>query len=81
MTMTRGAALLAVLVLGLPPGLSARARRTQVPAPVELSEARLDDAIALADAGKYYQANLVLKAIEDGLITDATALAAASTTK
>ena len=43
-------------------------------APITSSEIHLDDAIDLADADKYYEANLSLKAIEDGITTDSMTL-------
>jgi hypothetical protein len=38
--------------------------------PVAQTETHLDQAIKLADAGKFYQANLALKAIEDSVTID-----------
>ena len=42
--------------------------------PIAASEKHLDDAIKLADADKYYEANLALKAIEDGYTMDSVQL-------
>lgn len=38
--------------------------------PIAQSERQVDQAIKLADAGKYYEANLALKAIEDSATVD-----------
>lgn len=43
--------------------------------PIAASEKHLDDAIKLANDDKYYEANLALKAIEDGLTMDSVSLA------
>lgn len=43
--------------------------------PIAASEKHLDDAIKLANDNKYYEANLALKAIEDGYTTDSVTLA------
>lgn len=42
--------------------------------PIEQSRKHLDQAIKLANDGKYYEANLALKAIEDGVTVDSTNL-------
>ncbi|MEO8053439.1 MAG: YfdX family protein [Acidobacteriota bacterium] len=42
--------------------------------PLAASEKHLEDAVKLANAGKYYEANLALKAIEDGYTTDSVQL-------
>jgi hypothetical protein len=45
--------------------------------PIAASEKHLDDATKLSNDGKYYEANLALKAIEDGYTMDSVALAEA----
>lgn len=42
--------------------------------PIEQSQKHLDQALKLASDGKYYEANLALKAIEDGVTIDSTKL-------
>lgn len=42
--------------------------------PIESAEKHLDQAIKLANGGKYYQTNLELKAIEDSVTVDSIAL-------
>jgi hypothetical protein len=42
--------------------------------PIEQSQKHLDQAIKLANDGKYYEANLALKAIEEGVTIDSTNL-------
>ena len=44
--------------------------------PISSSEKHLDDAIALLNDNKYYEANLALKAIEDGLTVDSETIEA-----
>jgi hypothetical protein len=38
--------------------------------PVKLADSRIKDAAKLIDSGKYYEANLVLKALEDSVVID-----------
>ncbi|HET9032284.1 MAG TPA: YfdX family protein, partial [Dokdonella sp.] len=47
---------------------------TRVWMPMEQSEKHLDKAIKLAKSGKYYEANLALKAIQDNLTVDSVSL-------
>ena len=53
---------------------------SQVWMPIAGAQNHLDEAIKLMNEGKYYEANLALKAIEDSLTTDSVTLAEAPKT-
>jgi hypothetical protein len=47
---------------------------TRVLMPLQATSKRVDDALKLVDEKKYYEANLALKAAEDGLVIDSVTL-------